>query len=276
MAPTMVIVPGSFGRSELYDPVVLPLRAKGYTIHALDPPCYPSSYKEGAPPPNMYDDAKFVHDFVEALADKGEEVVLFAHSYGGIPASQSLQGVTKTERAAQGKRGGVIHAAYLTAMVPKVGENLATSIKGGAPPMEVGEDGWLRQPSHQDTAALCFNSLSPEKGTELAKLLTKHSAQSFMDPLTYPGHKDVSVSWFFCEDDKCVSPEVQQTAIDTIEESWKGTEREGKKVEVTREKCDHIPIYSARDALEKWAEGLFAKVTLLEHKMSESSNIRPW
>ena len=83
MAPTMVLVPGSFARSEMYDPVVLPLREKGYTIHALDPPCYPKNYKKGTPPPSMYDDAKFIKEFVEELADKGEEVVLFAHSYGG-------------------------------------------------------------------------------------------------------------------------------------------------------------------------------------------------
>jgi hypothetical protein len=50
-----------------------------------------------------------------------------------------------------------------------------------------------------------------------------------------------------------------QTAIDDIEASWKGTEREGTKVEVTSVKCDHIPVFSARDELEKWMEGLFEK-----------------
>lgn len=63
--------------------VVEPLRSKGYSVHALDPPCYPKSYKKGAPPPSMYDDAKFIAEFVEKLADRGEEVVLMAHSYGG-------------------------------------------------------------------------------------------------------------------------------------------------------------------------------------------------
>jgi len=79
----MVLIPGSFGQSSLYDMVVEPLRSKGYSVHALDPPCYPRSYKKGAPPPSMYDDAKFIAEFVEKLADRGEEVVLMAHSYGG-------------------------------------------------------------------------------------------------------------------------------------------------------------------------------------------------
>jgi pimeloyl-ACP methyl ester carboxylesterase len=88
MSPTLVFVPGSFVKSEAYDPVVSPLRAKGYTIHVLDPPCYPKGYAKGKAPPSMYDDAKFVSDFVEGLGE--EEVVLLAHSYGGKLSQLSL------------------------------------------------------------------------------------------------------------------------------------------------------------------------------------------
>jgi pimeloyl-ACP methyl ester carboxylesterase len=80
MAPSLVLVPGSFVTSASYEDVVQPLRAKGYTVHVLDPPCYPKGYKKGTPPPSMYDDAKFVSEFVAGL---DEDVVLMAHSYGG-------------------------------------------------------------------------------------------------------------------------------------------------------------------------------------------------
>lgn len=143
--PTLVLVPGSFSKSEFYDPVILPLREKGYDIHALDPPCYPRSYKKGTPSPSMYDDAKFVNEVVEKLADEGKDVVLLAHSYGGVPASESLKGVTKKERKQQGKTGGVVRVAYITSIVPAVGENLGTVISaagegnGGAPPISIDE-----------------------------------------------------------------------------------------------------------------------------------------
>jgi hypothetical protein len=42
-------------------------------------------------------------------------------------------------REAQGKKGGVVRLAYLTAVVPKVGDNLVATIAGGAPPMEPDE-----------------------------------------------------------------------------------------------------------------------------------------
>ncbi|CAO2652876.1 Nn.00g022870.m01.CDS01 [Neocucurbitaria sp. VM-36] len=260
----LVIVPGSFSSSKLYDPMVDPLRAKGYTVHVLDPPCYPGNYKKGTPSPSMYDDAAFINAFVAKLADEGNDIVLLAHSYGGTPASESLKGVTRKEREEKGKKGGVVRAAYITCIVPKIGENLATVIaaagdKGGAPPIDIDEDGWMSQPRPDLTAKIVFNNLSPERGTAEAAKFGRHSSVSFSDTLTYAGYKDVPVSWFFCEEDLCVAPEVQQNGINAIEESWKGTTREGKKVDVTRVKCDHVPILSAAAELEKWVEDIIAK-----------------
>jgi hypothetical protein len=84
MAPTLVLIPGSFSTPDMYDPVVLPLRERGHTIHVLDLPCYPNNYKKGTAPPSMMDDAKAISEFVENLVDeKGEDIVLMAHSYGG-------------------------------------------------------------------------------------------------------------------------------------------------------------------------------------------------
>ncbi len=87
--PTVVLVPGSFVYSSMYEPLLVPLREKGYTTYSLDPPCYPKSYKENSPAPTMFDDAKFIHDFIEKLADKGQELLILAASYGGRLTEQS-------------------------------------------------------------------------------------------------------------------------------------------------------------------------------------------
>lgn len=73
----------------MYDPVIVPLRAKGYDIVVLDPPCYPRGYSSGAyqgkAPPGMHDDAKFVAEAIEKKSEEegGKDVVVLAHSYGG-------------------------------------------------------------------------------------------------------------------------------------------------------------------------------------------------
>jgi hypothetical protein len=73
------------------------------------------------------------------------------------------------------------------------------------------KDGWLEHTDSAATASLCFNSLPEAEGLAIAeKLFGRHSAASFFDTLTYAGYHDVPVSWFFCEDDRCVTPQVQQ------------------------------------------------------------------
>ena len=83
--PSIVLSPGSFCPASMYDLLTTPLRAIGYDIHVLEPPCYPAGYNASSDTahPNMHDDAKYINDFVMKLADNGNEVVVIAHSYGG-------------------------------------------------------------------------------------------------------------------------------------------------------------------------------------------------
>jgi hypothetical protein len=162
----------------------------------------------------------------------------------GLPASQSLEKTNAIARSAQGKKGGVIRLAYITAVVPAVGQNLASVVGSGAPPMQPDEvsspplltirlsyiqsaiyiyqresnaykqDGWLEQTDHAATASFCLNSIPLSEGIALSKaMFGHHSAVSFGDALTYAGYRDAPVSWFFCEEDRCVRPEVQQVCF---------------------------------------------------------------
>lgn len=124
--PSILLVPGSFGRPEFYDPIMDAVKSNGYAIRGLH---LPSVAPETGPvglPPSMYDDAAFIAAEIEKLADEGEDVVLVAHSYGGVPATESLKGLSKEERAKAGKKGGVVRLAYLTCLVPAVGSNSAS------------------------------------------------------------------------------------------------------------------------------------------------------
>ena len=78
------------------------------------------------------------------------------------------------------------------------------------------------------------------------KRFVHHSAISFTGELTYPGYKDVPVSYLFCENDKCIPPSVQQKGIDMIEEA------SGNKVDVTRINNDHCPSISAPEKVIDW------------------------
>lgn len=118
------------------------------------------------------------------------------------------------------------------------------------------KDGWLVQTRRDLNPGWIFNSLPLAEAKVHSDRFGQHSSAAFATPLTHPGYADVPVSYFFCTEDKCVTPGMQQRGIDAIEASWANGPREGKKVDVTRVHCDHAPIFSALDELVKWVEGV--------------------
>lgn len=112
---------------------------------------------------------------------------------------------------------------------------------------------WHHRP--ELTAKICFSSWPVDKGTAWVKKFSKHSTQSFQEPLTYAGYKDVPCSYLLCEKDLCIPASVQQAGIDLIEKE------SGRKVDVTRLEADHVPNWTAPDETIRWIVGLGEKST---------------
>lgn len=120
--PSILLIPGSFGLPEFYNEVLDAVTAKGHDIRALHLPTVGASTGErGTGNPTMQDDAAFIAKETEELADRGKDVILVAHSYGGAPTTQSTKGLSKVERAQQGKNGGIVNIAYITCVTPGIG-----------------------------------------------------------------------------------------------------------------------------------------------------------
>ncbi|KAI0401346.1 alpha/beta-hydrolase [Xylaria palmicola] len=220
---SMIIIPASSALPFFYDPVVEAVSRHGYGIKALHIPSIglPSGARPGKPP-TMYDDAAFIADHVTRLADTGHDILLITHSYGGTPATESVRGLSKSERLTQGKKGGIVGLAYMTSLVPEVGQpattKAGTAPDGQQPLMLVGEDGWFYYPNLTRTAEIVFSDLPLEEGKEWARKLVKHSAASYASKLTYGGYKDVPVSYLVAEGDLSIPAVVQRSQIEMIEQ----------------------------------------------------------
>lgn len=121
--PSILIVPGSFAPAAIYDQLVEAVSARGYEIRAVQLPSVglkpePTPRRE---PPTMYEDAAAIARHAAALADEGKDVVVIAQSYGGVPATESVRGLSRAERRGQGKDGGIVRLAYLSALTPELG-----------------------------------------------------------------------------------------------------------------------------------------------------------
>lgn len=118
---TVVLVPGSFAPADIYTEFVEVLGRNGLETVVIDTPSV--GRREGKGPATMTDDVNEISKVVSPLLDQGKEVILVAHSYGGIPTTQSLEKLSQKARSAEGKPGGVKKVVYLTAVILQAGSS---------------------------------------------------------------------------------------------------------------------------------------------------------
>jgi len=110
--PTILFVHGAWNAPEQYAKLTGPLREAGYEV--LAPRLL--SLGDQAAGKTWKDDAAMLREVVRPLFAEGREVVVVAHSYGGVPATHAIEGLEATE----GRPGGFTAVVYMTAFcLPK-------------------------------------------------------------------------------------------------------------------------------------------------------------
>lgn len=248
--PTILIVPGGFTLPELYSDVITHVASEGYSVQALHLPSV--GYKTNVPG-TMQDDAAFIASEISKHANEGKDVVLIAHSYGGLPATESTKGLSKVDRQRQGNSGGLVRLAYISCIILPVGESDASVIMPDnmlprAAPFEIrfDDDGWLHQTDISAAASNVFNDLPKEEGEKWAKMSTRHSGSTFPASLSHAGFKDVPVSYLLCTKDLAQEPELQRASIAMMERQI------GGKVDVTEIESGHAPNASRPKEVADW------------------------
>lgn len=127
--PVIIFTPGAWHTPEFFSEVFSKLEPLGYK-------CIGQSLLAVGHEPAVKDlqpDIDAIHKLVSDETDAGNDVVMVAHSWSGIIVSGALDGLGKAERQKEGKKGGVIRIAYISAFVPAEGVSLITAF-GGTPP----------------------------------------------------------------------------------------------------------------------------------------------
>ncbi|TLD09850.1 hypothetical protein PspLS_12035 [Pyricularia sp. CBS 133598] len=241
MSPTLVIVTGSFAPASLYTEFVAVLKKHGVETVVISSPSV--GRREGKPAASMMEDADEIVRVVGELLDAGKEVVLMAHSYGGIPAAQSMERLSVKQRTAAGKKGGVAKMAYLSAIALPLGGSNMDSFNPENASHLMKSDGEYMEIVPEGLVGTTFSDLPPDEGLERAKKMSCHSLKSFQDKLTYPGYNDVEMHYILCELDALIPPVAQEAMVSLIKES------SGKEVKVHRLAAGHAATVSAPEKL---------------------------
>jgi len=123
MKPHIVLIPGAWHSGDAYDTMLPFLHSHGYETTALTLPSV------GAEPPltSLDPEIEHIRNKVEPLLEKGQDVVVVMHSYGGFAGSAALHGLSTAERKKDGQPGGVVSLVYLAAWMLDEGRALRGS-----------------------------------------------------------------------------------------------------------------------------------------------------
>ena len=122
MPTTIVFVPGMWHQASTFDAVRALIPKKYDTISETLPCVAADDYSKVG----LLDDIEFVRQkLLMPSINRGNDVVVVMHSFGGLPGSAAVEGLLKDERQKQGQAGGVIGLIYMTALMVPEGKNNA-------------------------------------------------------------------------------------------------------------------------------------------------------
>lgn len=121
--PVILIAHGAWHPPVCYDGLKTKLEEAGYTVVVPHLPSVGDSTTV-----TWRDDTEAILKAALPIFDDGHEVLVVAHSYGGIPATRAIHGHQVEDRAKQNQKGGFKAVLYVAAFcVPKGMSLLAIS-----------------------------------------------------------------------------------------------------------------------------------------------------
>ena len=260
--PVIVLVPGAWHPPSAFDPLTKYLEAKGYTVDAL-----PLQTVDANPPrPNFDADVQHIAQSIEKHADAGSDVVLLTHSYGGNPGSTACKGLLKSQRAAAGKNGGIVHKIYWYVPLPipprrgnpanpspscsflvPPGVSLMDALGGDLPWFRVSDDKQTVNPATPiDTF---YNDISDRATLDaLVASLGVHSYQSFYSKNEYAPWLEVPSTYIVCALDQAIPEAAQRGMIAGAKAHMAEQGGKFEMQEVTME-ASHSPFVSRPEEL---------------------------
>lgn len=131
--PVIIIVPGAFGTPQGFEKLLPYLTKAGYATH---PGSYPSCNPSDPASVSSSQDIASLRDniLLPLLNEEGKDIVIIAHSYGGVVAGGAARELAKETRRAQGHSTGIIGLIYVVGNITLDGESLLAAVGGAYPP----------------------------------------------------------------------------------------------------------------------------------------------
>ncbi|OHE96938.1 hypothetical protein CORC01_07723 [Colletotrichum orchidophilum] len=201
--PTFLLVPGSWHRPWSYDLLRDDLHGRGFSTETVTLACVGSTDANVG----LEQDTAAVRTELQKLVDDGREVVVVAHSYGGVPTANAVEGFNYKDRAAQKKTGGVLMVVYMASFAISAGSSLSDG--AGLPSWWDVKDGFI---SPLDPIRVFYADVKPALAAKAVDALRPQPLRTFLDKSGFePWNEGFEMGYIFAENDQAIPLDLQIT-----------------------------------------------------------------
>ncbi|KAL5357226.1 Alpha/beta hydrolase fold-1 [Aspergillus floccosus] len=203
--PSLIFCPGAW-----YPPTAFETLAAHFPDQNTHTVAFPS-IQQATSIRDLQPDIDALRTLVEQEVSASKDVVIISHSWSGLPVNSALDGLSKTERQAAGKTGGVVKLIFISAFIPDVGESLIGAF-GGVPPDWYDRDEANGTVSAVDPHGLFFHDV-PD-GERWAQALRPHAWATKNSPAISAAYTRIPSVYLQCENDRAIPLFVQQLMVE--------------------------------------------------------------
>ncbi|KAI1110151.1 Alpha/Beta hydrolase protein [Nemania sp. NC0429] len=234
--PVVVLVPGAFGTPAGFEKMLPYL--DGLQTH---PGSYPSCNPADPMSASCSGDISALRGTLLSLLDQQRDLIILAHSYGGVVAGGAAKGLDKVSRATHGQTSAVLGLIYVAGNITLDGESLFEAVGGAYPPF-IKE----HKPSRglaliEPAMEILYNDCDPDPALENA--MTPHALRAFETRASAPAWQDGGFDgrrvYIRTARDNCNPPVLQDAWIEKSGVSW----------DVVNFETGHMPFISQPEAL---------------------------
>ncbi|KAJ4152134.1 hypothetical protein NW765_017643 [Fusarium oxysporum] len=203
--PVVVLIHGAWHHPSHYKLLVEEFRNEGFQ-DIVTPRNVTSGSPEQVFGKTHHDDVQAIHEAIAPYLDAGRDLVLVAHSYGGVPAASSLEGYTIQEREAKGLKGGIKGLVSVAAfLLPRKGLPLFQPDSSQYGPIFDVQDNFVG--TTPDFRQALFSGVHSD---QVLPELYKQSRLSLETPVqVVAGDFTIPKIYFVCEDDQVIPAQQQ-------------------------------------------------------------------
>ncbi|KAI1820726.1 Alpha/Beta hydrolase protein [Xylaria intraflava] len=236
--PVILIVPGAFGTPAGFDKLAPHL--DGLQTH---PGAYPSCNHPDPLNATCAADITAVRSIILSLLDQQRDVVILAHSYGGVVAGGAAKDLDRETRKAQDHSSAVVGLVYIAGNITLEGETLFEAVGGAYPP-------FIKEHTPSEGFALIrpamdvlYNDCDPALQPAFDASVQPHALKAFETKPPAPAWADKGFDgrrlYVRTLDDHCNPSFLQDAWIQKSKVDW----------EVVDFKTGHMPFVSQPEAL---------------------------